>query len=101
MTSANREQEKDGVSGLEEALARWREDECPYHHEHGPWCDDAEKFAAEVRRYQAQATAVEALMRSIEEYQSEWENPAKDYSLRATRRQQMFAALASVRGGSK
>ncbi len=58
---------KDGVSELEEALARWREDECPYHHEHGPWCDDAEKFAAEVRRYQALAPAVEAVVTPEEE----------------------------------
>ncbi len=55
--------QKDGVSGLEEALARWREDACPYHHEHGPWCDDAEKFAAEVRRYQ------EVVARVAEEYE--------------------------------
>ncbi len=43
------------------------------------------------------SAAVKKLLEFVDHYRSEWENPAKDYALRATRRQQMFKAALEVR----
>ena len=77
--------------------------------------DEIERLRAEVGRWRTEATEVangaavaieqaearaERRTEAINAYKSECDNPAKDYVLRAKRRDEMFALLREQEGGN-
>lgn len=73
---------------------------CPY----CSWTAEVERLRAEVAEWKRVAAAqaelhgeaearAERLAEAINAYKSEWDNPVKDYLLRAKRRDEMFALL--------